>query len=183
MCQPTETEECRDVPREVCRPERECAVVERSRPSRECSIVPEEVCEELERQVVKEVCVPTPRQECRYANIYRISFKHELIPFITRTVPKERCGVERGKPICSLVAVEDCANEVQPAAQQECREIPREVCQDVVREECDDDVTAAASGLDSVINAGIEGNEIDSEIVGQALQLVRVRLKPRRFYH
>ena len=111
------------------------------------------------------------------------SFKHELIPFITRTVPKERCGVERGKPICSLVAVEDCANEVQPAAQQECREIPREVCQDVVREECDDDVTAAASGLDSVINAGIEGNEIDSEIVGQALQLVRVRLKPRRFYH
>ena len=111
------------------------------------------------------------------------SFKHELIPFITRTVPKERCGVERGKPICSLVAVIDCANEVQPAAQQECREIPREVCQDVVREECDDDVTAAASGLDSVINAGIEGNEIDSEIVGQALQLVRVRLKSRRFYH
>ena len=75
VCQPTETEECRDVPREVCRPERECAVVERSRPSRECSIVPEEVCEELERQVVKEVCVPTPRQECRYANIYRARLK------------------------------------------------------------------------------------------------------------
>ena len=94
---------------------------------------------------------------------------------IPRTVPRERCGIERGKPICTLVPVEDCRNEVQPAAEQECREVPREVCQDVVREECDDNIAVAASGLDSVINAGIEGNEIDSEIVGQALQLVKVR--------
>ena len=92
-------------------------------------------------------------------------------------MPRERCGVERGKPICILVPVEDCENEVQPAIQQECREIPREVCQDVVREECNESITAAASGFNSVINAGIEGNEIDSEIVGQALQLVKVQSK------
>ena len=73
-----------------------------------------------------------------------------------------------------MVTVEDCG---QPAVQQqqECREIPREVCQDVVREECGENITGAASGFDYVINAGIEGNEIDSEIVGQALQLVKVR--------
>ena len=90
-------------------------------------------------------------------------------------MPRERCGVERGVPICTLVAVEDCGQPAVQQQQQECREIPREVCQDVVVEECGENITGAASGLDSVINAGIEGNEIDSEIVGQALQLVKVR--------
>ena len=66
VCQPTETEECRDVPREVCRPDRNCTIVERSRPNRACAKVPEEVCKEREREVVRQVCLPTPRQECRY---------------------------------------------------------------------------------------------------------------------
>ena len=67
VCRPAETEECREVPRRRCRPDRKCSLVEKSTPKgRECAKVPERVCEERERQVLKQVCQPSPRQECRY---------------------------------------------------------------------------------------------------------------------
>ena len=84
------------------------------------------------------------------------------------TVPREQCNIERGKPICILVPVEDCSDGVALAV-EECREVPHEVCQDVLTEVCDENVATGSAP------AGGTGNEIDSEIVGQALDLVKVR--------
>ena len=101
-----------------------------------------------------------------------ISFFTELIGYhlsrFPSTVPREQCNTERGKPICALVPIEDCSDGVALAV-EECREVPRQFCQDVVTEVCDENVATGSAPT------GGTGNEIDPEIVGQALDLVKVR--------